>query len=62
MTQVDDLSRSLTTFEQNSTMVVVLVRAARPHSAGVALPALPEGKRTGAMERLDADGHPIARL
>jgi len=24
-------------------------RAARPHSAGVALPALPEGKRTGAM-------------
>jgi hypothetical protein len=58
MTQVDDLSRSLITFEQNSTMVVVLEMS---QSSWLAAGVVP-GIERRPLKKLDPDPTALVRL
>jgi transposase len=58
MTQVDDLSRSLIAFEQNSTMVVVLEMSQSSWLAGGVVPGIERRPLT----KLDPDPTALLRL
>jgi transposase len=58
MTQVDDLSRSLITFEQNSTMVVVLEMSQSSWLAAGVVPGI--GRRP--LKKLDPDPTALLHL
>src|SRR3981189_3746702 len=58
VTQVDDLSRSLITFEQNSTMVVVLEMSQSSWLAAGVVPGI--GRRP--LKKLDPDPTGLLRL